>query len=188
MRIILTFFFLLFPSLILANDISDFEIEGMSIGDSALDYFSEKEIITNVKNYYTDNTYIVTEIEFSPSFKIYDAIQIHFKKYDKNYTIQSLNGFLDYPYNINDCYDKKNEIYDNITFLFKNMKNDKYDFPHNADKSEKSIVSVNEFSNNDFVIRVACTDWTKDMGYMDTLKVSIDKTEFLDWILHSAYK
>ena len=27
-----------------ADDISDFEIEGMSIGDSLLDYFSEEEI------------------------------------------------------------------------------------------------------------------------------------------------
>ena len=28
-----------------ADDIRDFQIEGMSIGDSALDYFSEEEII-----------------------------------------------------------------------------------------------------------------------------------------------
>ena len=27
-----------------ADDISDFQIEGMSIGDSALDYFSKKEL------------------------------------------------------------------------------------------------------------------------------------------------
>ena len=34
--------FLITPSL--ADDISDFEIEGISIGDSALDYFSEEQI------------------------------------------------------------------------------------------------------------------------------------------------
>ena len=33
-----------FQSLTKADDIRDFEIEGMSIGDSALDFFSEREI------------------------------------------------------------------------------------------------------------------------------------------------
>ena len=46
MKILLTLFVLLFSSSVVAEDISDFEIEGMSIGDSLLDYFSEKKIIT----------------------------------------------------------------------------------------------------------------------------------------------
>ena len=33
-----------FQSLTKADDIRDFQIEGMSIGDSALDYFNKKEI------------------------------------------------------------------------------------------------------------------------------------------------
>ena len=38
-----------FQSLTRADDIRDFQIEGMSIGDSALDYFSESEINKNKK-------------------------------------------------------------------------------------------------------------------------------------------
>ena len=41
-----------FQSWTKADDIRDFEIEGMSIGDSALDYFSESELIKNKKNFY----------------------------------------------------------------------------------------------------------------------------------------
>ena len=44
MKILLTLFVLLFSSSVVAEDISDFEIEGMSIGDSSLDYFSNQEI------------------------------------------------------------------------------------------------------------------------------------------------
>ena len=44
--LILTFSF---QSLTKADDIRDFEIEGMSIGDSALDYFTKNEI-NNRKN------------------------------------------------------------------------------------------------------------------------------------------
>ena len=38
-----------------ADDISDFEIEGMSIGDSLLDYFSEYEIKENTNNEFKMN-------------------------------------------------------------------------------------------------------------------------------------
>ena len=41
-----------------ADDIRDFQIEGMSIGDSLLDYFSEEEINKYKKNYYNDDKFI----------------------------------------------------------------------------------------------------------------------------------
>ena len=44
MKILLTFFVLLFSSSVFAEDISDFQIEGMSIGDSLLKHYSEKQI------------------------------------------------------------------------------------------------------------------------------------------------
>ncbi len=34
-----------------ADDIRDFEIEGISVGDSLLDYFSEEEILTQKKKF-----------------------------------------------------------------------------------------------------------------------------------------
>ena len=77
------------------------------------------KIKNNLQNYYDDKTYLVTELEFLSSFKVYDAIQIHFKNSDKNYIIESLTGFLDYPNNIPECYDKKNQIYNEIFFISK---------------------------------------------------------------------
>ena len=41
---IIIFFFLFFSHYAFADDISDFQIEGMSIGDSLLNYFTENEI------------------------------------------------------------------------------------------------------------------------------------------------
>ena len=49
MKTLLILFVLLFSSSVIAEDISDFEIEGISIGDSLLDYFSEEEIIEQIK-------------------------------------------------------------------------------------------------------------------------------------------
>ena len=49
MKILLTFFVLFFSSSVVADDISDFEIEGISIGDSLLDYMTEDEILEQIE-------------------------------------------------------------------------------------------------------------------------------------------
>ena len=57
MKILLTLLILIFSlqSLSKADDIRDFEIEGMSIGDSALDFFSKNEIDSEKKYYPNSN-------------------------------------------------------------------------------------------------------------------------------------
>ena len=78
MKILLTLFVLLFSSSVVAEDISDFQIEGMSVGDSLLDYFSEQQIINNNKNYtFTNNMYIMMLSSDKNS-------QINIKKFDLN--------------------------------------------------------------------------------------------------------
>jgi len=53
-----------FQSLTKADDIRDFQIEGMSIGDSLLDYFNEKDILNNkLKYHYTSNKYYSSFID-----------------------------------------------------------------------------------------------------------------------------
>ena len=44
MKTFLTLFVLLFSSSVVADDISNFQIEGMSIGDSALDILVNKKL------------------------------------------------------------------------------------------------------------------------------------------------
>ena len=50
-----------FQSWTKAGDISDFEIEGISIGESLLEHFSEEEILANEVNYYDDDYFITSE-------------------------------------------------------------------------------------------------------------------------------
>ena len=52
--------FLITPSQ--ADDIRDFQIEGMSVGDSLLDYFSKSEIKKGKKNYFKDNFSLFVEL------------------------------------------------------------------------------------------------------------------------------
>ena len=65
MKILLTLFVLLFSSSVVSEDISDFEIEGMSIGDSLLEHMSEDEIISGIeesKKLYTHKSKNFSEI------------------------------------------------------------------------------------------------------------------------------
>ena len=68
-----------FQSLTKANDIKDFEIEGMSIGDNALDFFS-KNILDKNKDYYpSDRKFFRTTIEVDVDEDGYSEIQLHIK-------------------------------------------------------------------------------------------------------------
>jgi len=61
-------------SFTIADDIQDLEIEGMSVGDSLLDYFSEDEIKNNIYDAYPnkeDSTFTTVEISTLKSFKNY---------------------------------------------------------------------------------------------------------------------
>ena len=53
-----------FQSWTKADDIKDFQIEGISLGDSLLDYFNEKDILNNkLKYHYTSNKYYSSFID-----------------------------------------------------------------------------------------------------------------------------
>ena len=71
-----------------ADDIRDFQIEGMSIGDSALDYFSEDELENSLKSYYPNKKFYLVDI-FSSKYETYAGVQLSFK--NNNYKIYSIS-------------------------------------------------------------------------------------------------
>ena len=104
-----------------ADDIRDYEIEGMSIGNSALDFFSKEEIKKNIVDYMTDNKFTMTC--FSNNLKTFDEVCLMFKSNDKNNIIHGISGELRYVNkDINYCFNKQKEIDNEISILFKNLK------------------------------------------------------------------
>ena len=101
----------------LGSDISDFQIEGISIGDSLLDYFSEEEIKINLrKDYYqhkSNKKFVALEFYQFPFFNTYDGIQFHVKSNDKKYIIYSITGNIFYDENI------RSSPFSNIIFMVK---------------------------------------------------------------------
>jgi len=167
-----------------ADDIKDFEIEGISIGDSALDFFSKEQITKNTWDYPKKKFKRVQNDKLS-FFKIYDAVDFNFKTNDQNYKIYSLSGILFYDNkNIKECYKKMDEIVDDIDDLFQGLKKpQKETYKHAADKSGKSTITDVEYEfNNGDTLSVMCYDYSKDHGSQDHLSLTLSTKEYREWI------
>ena len=184
--------FLITPSQ--ADDIRDLQIEGMSIGDSALDYFSEEEIKNGARyDYPKSKKFTDIEIIQLPQFKEYHSVHINFKTNDKNYKIYALDATILFEENIKDCYKKKDEIVAEISETLKSFKKkDLGRVRQSYDKIGKSYVtgiSFSSSSNDD--IHVACYDWSEEIkkakNIPDYLRVGIASGEFDFFINNEAY-
>ena len=178
-----------------ADDIRDFQIEGMSIGDSLLDYMSKKEIKENIiEQDYSDDKFKAVFLTSSSHRLInsYDAIYIDFKLGDKNFIIHSISGIIDFSNSIKKCKRKKGEIVEEIKSIFTNPIIKKDTVSHDGDKTGKSKVYRTSFaivpSSKYLPIDIACFDWTKKMGYADHLRIGIKTNEYNDWLHNEAYK
>ena len=189
---IFLFFFVIFfyskTSISFSNDIKDFTIEGMSIGDSALNFFSKEEIINNNMNYYTKDDYITIGLNNHPLLNQYEWLQISFKKNDKKYIIESLDGVLSFKNDFKGCLKKKSQI----VLEIKNMTDiepNELEGKHRGDPTGKSIFSNSEFYIGDDVIAISCIDWSKKMEekYFDHLKVIFNTNEFHNFIASNPY-
>ena len=171
---------------VFAEDISDFEIEGMSIGDSLLDYFSLKEIKQREISayHYKDDTFIIIDFE-KPQFSQYELVQFTYKPNDKNYKIYGIEGLIFSIENINECLINKDKIVNELSIFFGNNV-EKVDYgkvTHGADITGNSYATTVYFNfDSGGFIDVACYDWsaelTKENAWFDNLRVSMISQEF----------
>ena len=189
-RVFIALIFLTFGlhSSVNADDISEFQIEGMSIGDSLLDYMSETEINSNKRNYVDGKRYYV--VAYFKSLNLYDNVDIYLKRKDKNYTIRTVTGQL--RVKGQKCLSKKKEIEDSITKMFPNKKLVSYEnAKHTFDKSGKSLQSQSAIllknHNDKDHIRIECTFWSDEIknkyNFEDHLNVAAMTTEILNWFI-----
>ena len=165
-----------------ADDISEFEIEGMSIGDSLLDYFSKSSINSNKKNWYKSKLYSASL--FSKRGNLYDQVAVNYKTDDNKYIIKSLAGIKFYKNNINDCYIKMKEIEKSISDVVTNTRKiNERTVKHHNDKSGKSTIReiLFIFKTNDTIL-IQCYDWSKERKATDHLRIRFRTKEFQKWL------
>ena len=175
-----------------ADDIRDLQIEGMSIGDSLLDYFTEKEIKNGQFRMFKSKKYITTQL--LGNFEMYDTAEAAFKNGDKDYKIVSLGGGIYFSENFNFCFKKRDEVVGEIKLLFDEGVVNTDEDVHAADKTGKSKfyrTSIALSANSKYhEIQINCTNWSKKMEkeYTDNLSIVIQTDAYNDFLHNEAYK
>ena len=145
--ILLFSFFLLNSPSVFADDISDLQIEGVSIGDSLLDYITEdeifKEIELNKEDYpYLNEPYKYVEVYIRKKFNIYEYISVFINnkslsKYLNNknqkYVILGIRGMIQYNEDFDSCVQKRDEIEVEISQMFPSSYKSGYRLDHPSD-------------------------------------------------------
>ena len=179
------------PNLSIADDIRDFQIEGMSIGDSLLDYFSESEIKNTEKTIYpaSDKFY---QIELKAQKESnYDKLSFILKKNDNLYKIFLIGGGKFFKNDLKGCMDFKKKVIKVVASDFSNLKEKTYEYKYLID-DKKSIAYITDFIFSDeSSIRAFCVNWSKitekKRGFEDNFSLDISSIEYLDWLDNEAY-
>tara|TARA_Y100000992_G_scaffold244395_1_gene175509 strand:+ start:130 stop:708 length:579 start_codon:yes stop_codon:yes gene_type:complete len=174
-----------------AQNIKEFEIEGISVGDSLLNFFDAEKIKSGISNtLYKSDKFVKVDLR-SPKFETYEILQFHVKK-NSNYTISMISGGIFFD-DINDCHKKMIEMDKDVSDIFKNLdRKESGPSKHRADASgESTFKSIYYYLDNRDGFRVSCFDWsekfTKERNYFDHLKLTIFTDEVRLWIINEAY-
>ena len=181
-----------FQSWTKADDLSDFQIEGISIGDSLLLHLTldDIKIAENNASYYKDKKYIVVFINKLSS--IYELIQVTYNPNDKNYIIESVEGLNDFPNDISSCNRSRKKIIDEIVLLVEDYDIVEDKGEHEADTFGKSVAfSTQIYPKSGGYIAITCTDYSeeakKEKGWIDQLSVVIGSEKLKEFLMHHAY-
>ena len=183
-----------------AESIEDFEIEGISIGDSLLLYSSKKEIDNNSIADYNSNKYsryTLRKIK-SKSLKKYDDVQVHFLTNDNKYIITGVSGGIFKKDKFNQCLETKDQVVNVISDMFPNAKiNDTGESvwleadPSGKTKTSQYFFNLESTSKYSDYIEVACYDWgeeaSKKYNASDHFKLALVEKDFGKWLLEEAW-
>ena len=176
------------------DDIKDLEVESMSIGDSALDYFTESQLENGELDWF-NYSYKEYSTSLVSGKGIYDWFKISYKSDDDNFIIEGLAGILvKKKYDDDKCNKELDTVALDISELFKNTKKGKkqlYKVIYNpreifqkTDPSGKSIVtSISFYFKDEGKIILSCYNMDKatnqidspikDINQFDTFRIDI---------------
>ena len=176
------------------DDIKDFKIESISIGDSALDYFTESQLENGELDWFN-----YSYKEYSTSLllgkDIYDWFKISYNSHDDDFIIEGLVGIVvKKKYDDNKCNKELDTAALDISKLFKNTKQGKkqlykivynprkiFQEPNSSGKSTATSISF-DFKDEGKII-LSCYNMDKatnqidspikDINQFDTFRIDI---------------
>ena len=192
--------FLLSSPSVFADDISDFQIEGISIGDSLLDYMTEDEILENIERTKDFFAYLkepnkYAEVYLFQDFSIYERMSFFIKNNSTNqyvtnknekYTILLIRGLISYIEDFDSCIQKRDEIVEVLSTMFSNTQKTEMVWTDETEPSGNSIFDDVTFtfdSGDDIMAR--CNNWDENYriknNFSEGLSIAISTKEIFEW-------
>lgn len=201
LTILFSFFLLGSPSVFASDisDLSDLSIEGISIGDSLLDYMTEDEILEGVemtKGWHTHlkepNKY--AEVNVLQNSREYDWVSVYIKNNNFNeyvsnknekYKILAIRGVIYYPQDFNNCIKERDKIVEIFSKILSSAEKSEYSGYHSADPSRDSIIDTVHLNKSHESSRYSCIDWGESISsknnWIDNLSISLRTKEIISW-------
>ena len=176
------------------DDFKDFQIENISIGDSALDYFTESQLENSELDWF-NYSYKEYSTSLLSGKGIYDWFKISYKSDNEDFIIEGLVGIVvKKKYDDDKCNKELDTAALNISKLFKNTKQEKKQLYKIAYDSRKIFQKPNSSGKStvtsilfDFIdegkIILSCYDMDKatnqidspikDINQFDTFRIDI---------------
>ena len=173
-----------FQTLAMADSINEFEIEGISLGDSALNYFNVSTIKKNTFDYYKDKSFIAVQNDKLPFFKTYDFFDFRYRAGDKKYFMQSISGIIDFKNkDFSECLQLKEKIVDEIKLIIPSMNIEEFD--KTPSRGTKGYYYQTSFFSDEGNISIICYDYLEEDNY---LAVSISNKNYENFITNNPYE
>ena len=183
MKTLLTLFVLFFSSSVFANNASEFEIGGMSIGDNLIDFYSVEEI-NNFPNYDdlpSNMEYRILEIYTKVSNQ-FDAYQIYIKPNDNKFIIHGISGMIE-CLDDNDCNNRFLSMENDLDNFFNIEKNtNTFEGKHSDDPSGNSKFKIKYYKLEGGNASLFSTVWSSKMNYQSHVAVDILTIDADKWV------
>ena len=180
------FLFRIYINISKAGNISDFQIGGLSLNDSLLNIFTEKEI-KKAKRKTSFKSKKYSMYAFFGDYNPYDHLVIYTERKDKSYIIKSVAGFMNFEKNWEGCLKEQDSTSAEVQNLFSNAKKTVKEFAQPFDKTGNSIERDVIFAlDSGEEIGSACQKWGKKYKAQrkkkDTIQVFMDTKEYAAWL------
>ena len=198
--VLLFSFFLLSSPSVFADDISDFQIEGMSIGDSLLDYMTKEEILKEIelnKNdyYYLNEPNKYVSVYIFKDFPTYEKMSFFIKNNSTNqyvtnknekYTILFIRGMITYIEDFEGCIQKRDEIVEVLSGMFPNAQKIEDFWTDETEPSGNSIFDdVTFIFDSEDRIVARCNNWEENYrsknNWSEGLHIALETKEIFEW-------
>ena len=199
MRRLILYFYLIFFSIsvhAIGEDISDFKIDGISVGASALKYFNKKEILKQID----ENAYMYDYLKKPKKFghivlreglKEYSFVQM-FVSLNNEYTIEGINANIDEDIvsksDLQNCLKQMKEVEKVFSQIFNKYEKYEGDAEHPIDPSGRSKFHYVKFlfENGDNA-QAQCYDFEEELkkkkNWAEGLTVTVRKKDVSNWLI-----